>query len=90
MITKYPGFATQIAHPRHALCVFFDYSKFASLHETLWITLRSNVCPLDGVAGINIGKKGKAVLSKAKNLTASWGLNTKILADAGVGPHVKA
>jgi len=90
MITKYPGFPTQATQANYPLYVPFHYSKFASLHETLWITLRSNVCPLDGVAGINIVKKGKAVLSKAKNLTVSWGLNTKILADAGVGPHVKA
>lgn len=90
MITKYPGFPTQVTQASYPLCVAFDYSKFASLHETLWITLRSNVCPLDEVAGINIGKKGKAVLSKAKNLAASWRLNTETLADAGVGPHVEA
>jgi len=48
------------------------------------------VCPLDEVAGINIVKKGKAVLSKAKTLTASWRLNTKTPADTGVDPHVEA
>jgi len=90
MITKYPGFPTQATQANYPLCVSFHYSKFASLHETLWITLRSNVCPLDEVAGINIVKKVKAVLSKARTLTTSWRLNTKTLADTGVGPHVEA
>jgi len=26
VITEDPGFATQIAHSRHALCVFFNYT----------------------------------------------------------------
>lgn len=35
MITKDPGFATQIAHSRHPLCVFFDYSTLSRLGSPL-------------------------------------------------------
>jgi len=35
VITEDPGFATQIAHPSHPLCVFFDYSTLSRLGSPL-------------------------------------------------------
>jgi len=39
VITEDPGFATQIAHSRHPLCVFFHYTTFIPFGEVMSITL---------------------------------------------------
>jgi len=44
VITEDPGFATQIAHPSHPLCVFFDYSTLSRLEAPM------SVKPLDALA----------------------------------------
>jgi len=39
VITEDPGFATQIAHPSHPLCVFFHYTTFVPFGKVMSITL---------------------------------------------------
>jgi len=39
VITEDPGFATQIAHSSHALCVFSHYTTFIPFGEVMSITL---------------------------------------------------
>jgi len=39
VITEDPGFATQIAHSSHPLCVFFYYTTFTPFDEVMQITL---------------------------------------------------